>query len=140
MDCVGVSLQWLPLWSMGSRYLRFSSSCSGTPEHRLISCGTWVRLLQLVEPSRTRDQTCVPHVGRQLFTTAPLGKSNFCSKVKLAAVSLLCYFLKSICNSHAWRLLTPFLLTIFKVEAHSRKREWFSRINKTPSYTFYPHC
>ena len=125
---------------MGSRYLRFGSCCSGPPGHRFISCGTWVRLLQLMESSWTRDQTCVPHIGK-LLTTAPPGKSvNFFFKVKLPAVSLLCYFLKSISNSYAWRLLTPFLLTIFKVESHSRKCEWFSRINKAPSYTFYPHC
>ena len=127
---------------MGSRYLRFSSCCSEAPEHRLSSCGTWVRLPEACEilPDQGPNPR-PPTLAGKLFTTAPLGKSvHFSFKVKLAVVSLLCYFLISICNSHTWRLLTPFLLTIFQVELHFRKLEWSSRINKAPSYTFYPHC
>ena len=38
--CVGFLLQWLLLWSTGSRHTGFSSFSSWALEHRLSSCGT----------------------------------------------------------------------------------------------------
>ena len=72
--CMGFSLRWLPLlWSTGSGHMGFSS-CSMWAQY-LWHTGLVVR--RHVESSWTRDQTCVPCVGRQIPIHCITGKSRF---------------------------------------------------------------
>ena len=55
-SCTGFSLQWLILWIPGSRAFGLQQlGCMGLVTSRL------------VESSRTRDQTCVPCIGRWIL-------------------------------------------------------------------------
>ena len=76
LRCMGFSLQWLLLLrSMGSRHVGFSSC--GTWAQQLWHTGSRAEAQQLwcmglvappyVGSSRTRDQTCVPCIGRWIL-------------------------------------------------------------------------
>ena len=75
--CVGFSLWWFLLQSIGSRHRGFSSCNSQDLGHRLL----WLWCMgfscpQHVESSWTRDRTCVPCFGRRILSTVPPGKSK----------------------------------------------------------------
>ena len=80
----GFSLWWLLLLqSTGSRHTgsrscstEFRSCGSRALEHRLRSCGT--RAPQYMGSSRTRDQTCVSCISRQILYTRPPGEPWTC--------------------------------------------------------------
>ena len=76
LRCMGFSLRWLLLlWSTGSRCAGFTSCSTWAP--RLWLVGSSAQAQQLwhtglaapwhVGSSRTRDQTCVPCIGRQVL-------------------------------------------------------------------------
>ena len=73
--CVSFSLWQLLLWITGSRRMGFSSCSRWTQWLWLLGSRAWAQqlwymglvALQHVESSRARDQTRVPHIGRQVL-------------------------------------------------------------------------
>ena len=78
LRCTGFSLQWpLPLRSVGSRCVGFSSCGSRALECRLSSCGAWAQpLCGMWDLPRPGLEPKSPALAGGFSTTAPPGKSH----------------------------------------------------------------
>ena len=76
--CLGLSLQWLLLWSAGSEHMSFSSCSTQTqgwgswaPEHRLSICGTWAQFWGMGDLPEPGIKPVSPALVGEFLTTGP---------------------------------------------------------------------
>ena len=81
--CLGLSLQWLLLWSAGSEHMSFSSCSTQTqgwgswaPEHRLSICGTWAQFWGMGDLPEPGIKPVSPALVDRFLTTGPPGRSH----------------------------------------------------------------